>query len=100
MLVRWFGGEEYIPRYDDDQETLVRFEDVPVTDRETAKKVLTEKREEIIACIREGDIESVRTPPMTSTVTSPASVETSSSRLTSSGSIPTVNAKPPISSTR
>jgi hypothetical protein len=22
-LVRWFGGEEYSPRYDDDQETLV-----------------------------------------------------------------------------
>ena len=22
-LVRWFGGEEYIPRYDDDQETLL-----------------------------------------------------------------------------
>jgi hypothetical protein len=22
-LVRWFGGEEYIPQYDDDQETLV-----------------------------------------------------------------------------
>jgi hypothetical protein len=22
-LVRWFGGEEHIPRYDDDQETLV-----------------------------------------------------------------------------
>jgi hypothetical protein len=23
-LIRWFGGEEYIPRYDDDQETLLR----------------------------------------------------------------------------
>lgn len=36
------------------------FEDVLVTDRETAKKVLTEKRQELIARIREGDIESVR----------------------------------------
>ena len=36
------------------------FEDVLVTDRETAKKVLTEKRQELIARIREEDIESVR----------------------------------------
>ena len=36
------------------------FEDVLVTDRETAKRVLTEKRQELIARISEGDIESVR----------------------------------------
>lgn len=36
------------------------FEDVLVTDRETARKVLTEKRQELIARIREGNIESVR----------------------------------------
>lgn len=36
------------------------FDDVLVTDRETAKTVLTEKRQELIARIREGDIESVR----------------------------------------
>lgn len=36
------------------------FEDVLVTDRETAKKALTEKRQELIGRIREGDIESVR----------------------------------------
>lgn len=36
------------------------FEDVLVTDRATAKRVLTEKRQELIARIRAGDIESVR----------------------------------------
>lgn len=36
------------------------FEDVLVTDRDTAKTVLTEKRQELIAGIRDGDIESVR----------------------------------------
>lgn len=36
------------------------FEDVFVTDRETAKKVLTEKRQQLISRIREGDIESGR----------------------------------------
>ena len=36
------------------------FEGVLVTNRKTAKKVLTEKRQELIARIREGDIESVR----------------------------------------
>jgi hypothetical protein len=36
------------------------FEDVLVIDRETARKILTEKRQELIARIREGDIESVR----------------------------------------
>ncbi len=36
------------------------FEDVLVTDRATAKKVLTEKRQELIARIRKGDIASVR----------------------------------------
>jgi predicted transcriptional regulator len=36
------------------------FEDVLVTDRETAKAVLTEKRQELITRIREGNIESVR----------------------------------------
>lgn len=36
------------------------FKDVLVTDRETAKTVLTEKRQELIARIREGGIESVR----------------------------------------
>ena len=36
------------------------FEDVLVIDRETAKKVLAEKRQELIARIREGSIESVR----------------------------------------
>ena len=36
------------------------FEDVLVTDRETAKKVFTEKRQQLISRIREGDIESVR----------------------------------------
>ena len=36
------------------------FEDVLVTDRETAKSVLTEKRQELITRIREGNIESVR----------------------------------------
>lgn len=36
------------------------FEDVLVTDRETAKEVLTEKRQELIARIRKGNIESIR----------------------------------------
>lgn len=36
------------------------FRDVLVIDRATAVKVLTEKRQELIARIREGDIESVR----------------------------------------
>ena len=36
------------------------FGDVLVTDRETAKSVLTEKRQELITRIREGNIESVR----------------------------------------
>jgi predicted transcriptional regulator len=36
------------------------FEDVLITDRETAKKVLTEKRQQLISRIREGDIKFVR----------------------------------------
>ena len=36
------------------------FEDVLVTDREIAKKVLTDKRQELIASLRGGDPESVR----------------------------------------
>jgi predicted transcriptional regulator len=36
------------------------FEDVLVTDRATARKILTPKRQELIARIRAGDIESVR----------------------------------------